>query len=87
MLLEAVYETMHDQRLIAMVKLAKLSLTSFFYNGGELVSGWSAICLSCDNVIWNVMLLRFMLLPHQTLPPYAAHKILDYLFLWIHKSI
>jgi len=57
--LEAVCEIMHDQQLVAMVKLAEVF---FFCNGGELVSnpcGWSSICASCDDVIWIVMELSF----------------------------
>jgi len=66
-------------RLIAMVKLTELPLRSFSSVMVVCVytsCGWSAICFSCDDVIWIAMELRFMLLCYQTLPPSAACKLL-----------
>ena len=90
-LLEAVYEIMYDQTH-SNCKVGWVILEVFFFcNGGELLftsSGWSPICFSCDEIIWIVMELRFMLLCYKILPPSAAHKLLlDYLFLWVYESI
>ena len=50
---EAVYKIMHDQRLIAMIKLAKSSSRSFSSAMMANLSPLSTICISHNGSSWN----------------------------------
>jgi len=73
--MEAVYEIMYDQTPSDGKTGWVIPEVFFFCNGGELVStscGWSTICLSCDDIIWIVMELRFLLLCYQNFATFRS---------------